>query len=98
MAIKFTNTDNDYKKLSAEELLAAEEEVRKNRKSEMLKRAVKGGVFQSAGVKFKAKAKGTKGSPSGRIAKLYGVRVREDGGIVEALNCVISSLDKLYHS
>ena len=96
MAIKFTNTDNDYKKLSAEELLAAEEEVRKNRKSEMLKRAVKGGVFQSAGVKFKAT--GTKGGPSGRIAKLYGARVREDGGIVEALNCVISSLDKLYHS
>ena len=42
------------------------------------------------------KGYGSVGSPSGDIAKLYGARVRSDGGIVESLNCVIAALDKLY--
>ena len=94
MPTGFINSDKDFSKLSAEELLAAEEKLRKNRKAVMLRRAVKTAPQIAAKTGFK----GSTGNIISRIVQDYAARVRAAGGTVESLECVRATLEKLYYS
>jgi hypothetical protein len=94
MPTGFINSDKDFRKLSAAELLAAEEEVRKNRKAERLKRLVQIAPNSEGSIVLR-KARGTAGSAIDQLVNDYIARVKAAGGVVEAVNCLRATLKAL---
>ena len=96
MATGFINRDKDFNKLSAAELLAADEKARRNKKALMLRRAVKAAPKITAKTGFVTKFRGTSGIASAvqTYVNAYIKRIEDDGGTFEdaAKGCVTYAL------
>ena len=92
MPTGFTNSDKDFRKLSADELLAAEEALRKNRKAEQLRRLTREAPSEKGGVFFR----GTVGSGVTKMVHDYRNRVLAAGGVAEALDCLHATLQRYW--